>query len=133
MWTDPPSKLAFVPAVLQSQFAQSSEILASDAMRRVFEQLRNAYDYVIVDLPPLAPVVDVRAMTHLVDSFIFAIEWGRTKIDVVEHALGAARGVYDNLLGVALNKVDMSRLGRYEIYHTSYYNNQHYATYGHTD
>jgi succinoglycan biosynthesis transport protein ExoP len=133
VWTDPPSKLAFVPAVMQSRFAQSSEILASDAMRKVFERLRSSYDYVIVDLPPLAPVVDVRAMTHLVDSFIFTIEWGSTKIDVVEHALGAARGVYDNLLGVVLNKVDMARLGRYQVYHTSYYNNHHYASYGYTD
>jgi succinoglycan biosynthesis transport protein ExoP len=133
VWTDPPSKLAFVPAVLQSRFAQSSEILASDAMRGVFDQLRSSYDYVIVDLPPLAPVVDVRAMTHLVDSFIFAIEWGQTKIEVVERALGAARGVYDNLLGVVLNKVDMSRIGHYEVYQTSYYNNHRYASYGYTD
>jgi succinoglycan biosynthesis transport protein ExoP len=133
VWTDPPSKLAFLPAVMQSRFAQSSEILASDAMRKAFERFRNSYDYVIVDLPPLAPVVDVRAMTHLVDSFIFTIEWGCTKIDVVEHALGAARSVYDNLLGVVLNKVDMERLGRYELYHTNYYSNNRYASYGYTD
>lgn len=133
IWTDPPSRLAFLPAVMQSRFAQSSEILASDSMRSVFERLRNSYDYVIVDLPPLAPVVDVRAMTHLVDSFIFAIEWGATKIDVVEHALGAAHSVYDNLLGIVLNKVDMATLGRYQVYHTSYYNNQRYASYGCTD
>ena len=67
----------------------------------------------MVDLPPLAPVVDVRATTHLIDSFIFVIEWGRTKIDVVEHALGQAQGVYENLLGVVLNKVDMNIFGRY--------------------
>jgi succinoglycan biosynthesis transport protein ExoP len=133
VWTDPPSKLAFVPAVLQSRFAQSSEILASEAMRRIFDRMRAAYDYIIVDLPPLAPVVDVRAVTPLIDSFIFAIEWGRTKIEVVEHALGGARGVYDNLLGVVLNKVDMSRLGHYEVHQTSYYNNHRYASYGYVD
>ena len=61
----------------------------------MFERLREAYDYIIVDLSPLAPVVDVRAMTHLIDSFVFVAEWGRTKMDVAEHALSSARGVYE--------------------------------------
>ena len=60
-------------------------------MGKLFEQLREKYDYIVVDLPPLAPVVDVRAATHLVDSFVFVVEWGRTKIDVVQHALGHAQ------------------------------------------
>ena len=34
-----------------------------------FRDLRNAHDYLIVDLSPLAPVVDVRVMTPLIDSF----------------------------------------------------------------
>jgi succinoglycan biosynthesis transport protein ExoP len=68
-----------------------------------------------------------------VDSYIFVIEWGRTKIDVVEHALGAARGVYDNLLGVVLNKADINVLNRYESYRGKYYYNRYYARYGYTD
>ena len=46
----------------------------------------------IVDLSPVAPVVDARSATHLVDSYLFVIEWGKTKIDVVEHSLNSARG-----------------------------------------
>ena len=110
IWTDPSTKLSFLPVISVSKFriAYSSEVLGSDPLKKLFEQLRESYDYVVVDLPPLAPIVDVRAGTHLVDSFVFVIEWGRTKIDVVQHALEHARGVYDNLLGVVLNKVDMN-------------------------
>jgi polysaccharide biosynthesis transport protein len=133
MWNDPYTKLAFLPAIMQSRLAHTSEILASAATRKMFEALREAYDYVIVDLSPLAPVVDVRAMTHLVDSFVFVVEWGRTKFDAAEQALGAARGVYDNLLGVVLNKTDMKVLGRYEGYRGNYYYNRYYARYGYTD
>ena len=68
-------------------------------MKRLFVRLRESYDYVIVDLSPIVPVVDVRATTHLVDSYVFVVEWGKTKIDVAEHALNSARGVYDNLVG----------------------------------
>jgi succinoglycan biosynthesis transport protein ExoP len=133
VWTDPATKLSFLPAVLPARLAHSSDILASEATRKLFEKLREAFDYVIVDLSPLAPVVDVRAMTHLVDTFVFVIEWGRTKTDVVEHALEGARGVYQNLLGIVLNKADMDSLGRYESYRSNYYHNRYYVRYGYTD
>jgi succinoglycan biosynthesis transport protein ExoP len=132
MWVDSSTKFAFLPVILPSRLAHTSEILRSDAMRKLFATLCEVYDYVIVDLSPLIPVVDVRVMTHLVDSFVFVIEWGRTKIDVAEHALGPARGVYDNLLGVVLNKVDMKTLGRYD-YLGDYYHNKYYSRYGYTD
>jgi polysaccharide biosynthesis transport protein len=132
-WTDPDTKLTFLPCVVKSRVAHSSEILASAATKKLFDQLREMYDYVVVDLSPLAPVVDVRATANLVDSYIFVIEWGRTKIDVVEHALNATRGVYDNLLGVVLNKADINVLSRYESYRGKYYYNRYYARYGYTD
>jgi succinoglycan biosynthesis transport protein ExoP len=133
IWTEPASTLAFIPAVVRSPLAHSSDILASDETRRLFERLRASFDYVIVDLSPLAPVVDVRAMTHLVDSFVFVIEWGRTRIGIVEQALSGARGVYENLLGVVLNKVDMDKLGRYEHQRADYYHSRYYAEYGDVD
>jgi polysaccharide biosynthesis transport protein len=68
-----------------------------------------------------------------VDSFVFVVEWGRTKADVAKHALGAARGVYENLLGVVLNKTDVNALRRYESNHGNYYHNQYYARYGYLE
>jgi polysaccharide biosynthesis transport protein len=130
---DPDTRLVFLPAVVNERMAHSSEVLACESTRILFERLRQAYEYIIVDLPPLAPVVDVRAMMHLVDSFVFVIEWGRTRIDVVEHALRMAPGVYDNLLGVVLNKANLNLLGRYESHRRQYYDNRHYSRYGYVD
>ena len=132
IWSDPSTRLSFLPAGVKSRLIHTSEILASDAMKRFFDRLRESYDYVIVDLSPIAPVVDVRSTTHLVDSYVFVIEWGKTKIDVAEHALNSARGVYDNLLGVVLNKVNLKLLNRYEG-HGNYYYSRHYAHYGYTE
>lgn len=130
---EPLTNLAFLPGVVKHRLVHSTEILTSVPLKNLFEKLRAKYDYVVVDLPPLAPVVDVRAATHLVDSFVFVIEWGRTKIDVVEHALEQAHGVYDNLLGVVLNKVDMDSFGRYANNREDFYYNKHYARYGYTE
>ena len=122
----------FLPAGVRLRIAHSSDLLASDKTKAFFEILRESYDYIIVDLAPLAPVVDVHAMTHLVDCFIFVVEWGRTKVDVVKHALDTAR-VYDNLLGIVLNKANVNALRRYEANRAAYYYNRNYARYGYVE
>jgi succinoglycan biosynthesis transport protein ExoP len=133
LWREPATGLTFVPTVLTTRVAHSSDILASKETRYLFDQLRAMYDYVIVDLSPLAPVVDVRVMTPLVDSFLFVVEWGHTKIEVAQHALTTARGVCDNLLGIVLNKTDMRTFGRYTNGQDGYYHNSYYGQYGYTD
>ena len=132
LWSDPASHFAFVPAGTSDPLPQSSELLGCEEMRGLFEALRDSYDYVVVDLAPLAPVVDARVATRLVDTFVMVVEWGRTSLDVAEHALERARGVHDNLLGVVLNKVDMKAFGRYETVHGGYYDDRVVARYGYT-
>lgn len=133
VWKDRNSGFAFLPAVLKGRMAHTHEILGAEHTKTFFQKLRAHFDYIVVDLSPLAPVVDVRTTTSLIDSFVFVVEWGRTKIDVVEHALRDAPGVYESLLGVALNKADLDALSRYDSYRGSYYYNKHYAHYGYTD
>jgi succinoglycan biosynthesis transport protein ExoP len=128
VWLDSSSDMEFLPTPIKAPLAHSNEILSSSEMKRLFDQLRQTYTHIIVDLSPLAPVIDVRATAELIDSYVFVIEWGRTKIGVVEHALSGAPGIYENLLGVALNKVDMTMFGRYET-DRDYYYNKHYARY----
>jgi len=122
IWTDPATGLSFLPAGPEStKLLHPNEILASAAVKSFIDKLRGTFDYVIVDFPPLAPVVDTRTTTSFIDSYVYVIEWGKTKIDVVEHSLSNAREVYDRLLGVVLNKANMSVLQRYEPNRTTYY------------
>jgi len=124
--------LTVLPAVIESHLAHSSEILASEAFRRLIDSLRKSYDYVIVDLPPLAPVVDVRATSKILDSYVFVVEWGRTRLNVVQRQLGSAPEVFDRLLGVVLNKANIKVLDRYENYYGRSYYKKYYARYGYT-
>ena len=129
VWTDSVTKLDFLPGK-KVALSNTSDILCMEQTKKLFDQLRATYDYVIVDLPPLAPVIDARVISALLDSFILVIEWGRTKTDVVEHALNTAPNVYDALLGVVLNKTDMRAIKRYATHYGDYYNDEHYANYG---
>jgi succinoglycan biosynthesis transport protein ExoP len=131
--TDPDTKLKIIPAGAKSKLIHSSELMGSDAFKIVMDDLRSRYEYIIVDLPPLAPVVDVRATTQLIDSYVFVIEWGKTSINLVDRTLMQARGIYDNLLGVVLNKADLAALGRYESFQSYRSHRQYYARYGYVD
>jgi succinoglycan biosynthesis transport protein ExoP len=133
VWQDSKTNLVFLPVVRRGPLLHTSEILSTEAMRALFNRLRASYDYVIVDLPPLAPVVDVRATTPLIDCFVLVVEWGRTKIDVVRHALHTAPNLYENLVGVVLNKTDIKSMARYDSHHSDYYSGSHYARYGFSD
>ena len=132
IYTDDVTGLEFLPAVIESRLAHSSEILASDAFKHLIDGLRKSYDYVIIDLPPLAPVVDVRATTKIIDSYVFVIEWGHTRLNMVQRQLGSAPEIFDRLLGVVLNKANTKILDRYEDYYGRYYYKKYYARYGYT-
>src|SRR5258708_38497949 len=93
--------------------AHTSEILGSEPAKALFQKLRASYEYVVVDLSPLAPVVDVRTTINFVDSFVFVIEWGRTRIDIIERALHDAAGVDEQIFGGPVNKGDVDTPGRY--------------------
>ncbi len=103
-WTDLISQLAFLPAGNNSRPISAGEVLASEKLDTLFKTLREGYEYVIVDLPAVAPFADVGAAAHLLDSFIFVVESGRTNISVVERALEVCSDTDAIMLGVALNK-----------------------------
>ncbi|CCD92770.1 putative exopolysaccharide biosynthesis protein [Bradyrhizobium sp. ORS 375] len=131
MWREPETGLDMLPAVIPSRHAQTSDVLASAAMRNLIDDLRKRYDYVVVDLSPLAPVVDVRTTTGLIDSYVFVVEWGRTKTDVVQHAMNSARHLREQLLGVVLNKAELKQMSRYG--YGGYYRNDYYRRYGYSE
>jgi Mrp family chromosome partitioning ATPase len=92
----------------------TADLLNSGAMRKLLADATRSYHYVVVDLPPILPVIDVRACSHLFDSFALVVEWGRTAIDDLERAFRISPIVHDRLLGVVLNKVDTDAMLRIE-------------------
>ena len=127
---DSTSQLDFLPAGAPHKLLHTNEILAAESMRAFFAAARNHYDYIVVDLSPLAPVVDARATTQFIDGYVFAVEWGTTKIDVVETVLKDAREIYDATLGIVLNKADLAVLGRYDRHRGASYHRKFYKKYG---
>jgi succinoglycan biosynthesis transport protein ExoP len=133
VWIDPQTNLHFLPCVVTSRFSNSSDFLASPQMETLFQQLREHYDRIVLDLSPLAPVIDVRATGAIADSYILVLEWAKTKVDIVERVLNETPVVRERLLGAVLNKVNMAVMSRYDTYGGSYYRNKYYTRYGYID
>ena len=85
-------------------------------MKSLVDDLRKRYDYIVFDLSPLAPVVDVRMTTQLIDSYVFVVEWGRTSQRLVLESLSDASGLLQRVLCVILNKADPAALRSIEHY-----------------
>jgi polysaccharide biosynthesis transport protein len=127
VWSEPYTNLKFLPSVSNDRLVNTHEILTSDAANTLFNKLRSQYDYVIIDLSPLAPIVDARTTTQFIDSYILVVEWGRTRVEDVERALFDAKAIQENLLGVVLNKANLRVLARYDSRHSNYHSDRYYA------
>jgi capsular exopolysaccharide family len=124
--TDSKFKFDFLPSSRMKP-SNSSDILNSPAMKDMLRAAKSNYDYVLVDLPPILPVVDVKAVAHLFDAFVLVVEWGSTSTDEVLKAIGASPILSERLLGAVLNKADEAVMRRFEGYSDrryAYYTNE---------
>jgi succinoglycan biosynthesis transport protein ExoP len=98
-----------------------AELLGSRLMTQLLDTLKEQFDFVLIDSPPVLPVTDSVVMATKTDGVLLVVkggEWGR---DVVQKALGHLDAVRSHVLGVVLNCVDVTRGGSPYYYYRHYY------------
>ncbi|WP_167106230.1 polysaccharide biosynthesis tyrosine autokinase [Mycobacterium sp. DL592] len=76
-----------------------SELLASQAAKRIVGELREQFDYVIVDSSPLLAVTDAAVLSTSVDGVLVMVRFGTTKREQLAHAIRNLTGVGASILG----------------------------------
>jgi capsular exopolysaccharide synthesis family protein len=114
VWRDPSTNLDFLPMDAVASPDRPAGIVSAATMHGLLAAVQDRYDYIMIDLPALTPLADVKAISTLIDHFIFVIEWGRTPQHAILNALDAAPLVYEKLLGAVLNKADVVALRAHE-------------------
>jgi succinoglycan biosynthesis transport protein ExoP len=109
-------KFDVLPSSATVRPSNSSDILNAAATKALLQKARSDYDYIICDLPPVLPIVDVKAAAGLFDAFILVVEWGSTSVKEIRNAVGVSPLLSERLLGGVLNKVDEALLRRFEGY-----------------
>lgn len=107
-----------------------SELLASQNMVDILEELKQHFDYVLVDTPPIMPVTDAAVVSAKVDGTILVIASGAVSPSIAVEAKTRLEQAGAHLLGVVLNKVDVGANSHYGYGYYYYYGNEHNGTQG---
>jgi capsular exopolysaccharide synthesis family protein len=103
-----------------------AELLGSNEMVAILDNLAEQFDYVLIDSPPILPVTDSVILSRYVDGVVFVVKGGATPRKVARDAKNRLINVGARMIGVILNDVDVNN-GDY------YYYNRYYYSYYHKD
>lgn len=102
--------------------ANAYQVLESPRVGRLLDQARRAYDYVVLDTPPVLLVPDCRLMEQWVDGFLVVVGAHRTPRKLLAETLNALEP--DKVLGIVFNRDERPISGYYKQYYGRYYHAQ---------
>jgi succinoglycan biosynthesis transport protein ExoP len=108
--------LDVLPCPISDRIPNAAELLGTKEMGQLVDTARESYDLVIIEVPPMAAVVDYKMIARHCDRFVFVVEWGKTSQRMVLECLNDASTFLDRIICVVLNKVDPSSLRSIERY-----------------
>jgi capsular exopolysaccharide synthesis family protein len=94
-----------------------SELLGSEAMVKIVEEMKKKFDFVIIDAPGISVGPDSAVISRLVDGVVILTQFGKTPRTIAQQAIDQLLNIQAKLSGVVINNVDYER-GRY---HYPYY------------
>ena len=99
-----------------------SEIIGSHRMAAVMQELRQKYERIIIDSPPITAVTDASILAKYADGAIMVIRCGETHLEIIKNGLTQLNSVNAHMFGAILNCVNTGREGYYYYqYHYYYY------------
>lgn len=98
-----------------------SELLGSKQMEDLIAEMREQYDFVLIDTPPVLAVTDASILGRLSDAAILIIRYGTAQRHVVQRSIDLLDRSGAHLLGVAVNAVDLKSPEYSEYYGRKYY------------
>lgn len=101
-----------------------SELLSSKQMKMLIQQLREEYDLIMIDAPPVGNVTDAAILSTICDGTILVTASGQVDVASVKRAKELLQKVNANIVGVVLNKLDKNSKGNYYYYYYYYYGEQ---------
>jgi polysaccharide biosynthesis transport protein len=120
---DSATSIYVIPA--GSIVASPANLLMSERMRDLIAELREEFEYIVMDASPLLPVVDALALAIVADKILVVVEWNHTPTAIVREALKMLTPQAHRVAGIVLNKVDLKQMQGY-----GYRGGYHYRSVG---
>jgi len=97
------------------------DLFASAQMRSLLADLRERYDLVVIDSPPVLAVSEARILARLTDTTIFVIRWASTPREVAAMGVKQVRETGAHVAGAVLSQVNVKKHARYGYGDSGYY------------
>lgn len=126
---EPESRLHFIMGGCLKSDPQG--LLTSDRMSELLATLRDRYDLVVLDTPPVLPVADALVLASQVDSVLMIVRWEKTARAATQDAVRLLRESRVHIMGVVMTRVDMRKaamLGGRMLYTFGQYKGYHNRT-----
>jgi succinoglycan biosynthesis transport protein ExoP len=112
-----------------AKYANATDIFTSKRMHQIVDALKQHYDYVLFDTPPVMAVADARVIGQIVDKTLFIVRWDKTPRKVARASLDLLYKGGTSVAGIVLQQVDLKRYGKLSYGESGYY--YHYGQYKH--
>lgn len=120
--------LHFLPSTFPQDDPVAGDMAGSSEFRELIREASKAYSLTILDLSPLGPVSDARALLPTLNGLIMVVEWNKMTRELMHEVLMRDPMLYEKILGVVYNKTNMDEVKEYD----SSYPTEQYG-YGHTE
>ena len=107
-----------------------AELLEEELFASMVKQMREQYDYVIIDTPPMGNLIDGAIVARQCDGAVMVVESGAVSYRLEQRVKNQLDKSGCRILGVVLNKMSMERSGYYSKYYGRYGKYGKYSKYG---
>ncbi|QUM85002.1 polysaccharide biosynthesis tyrosine autokinase [Moritella sp. 28] len=104
----------------------AQELLSSKRFKQLLESLRQSYDRIVIDTPPIQAVSDSLIISLHTDAIIYVIKSEATRVRLVQNGIRRLAKVDANLVGIVMNHVNTDGVADSEYYY-GYYSDNDYA------
>lgn len=101
-----------------------TELLGNGRMKKLIPALKESFDYVIIDTPPLGSVIDAAVISKKCDASMLILSYDTSSKTEAKKVVEQLKAANSNFLGVVINKADVKTRGYYKKY------NGYYKKYG---
>lgn len=98
-----------------------AEMLGSKKMKSFIDEMKDNFDYIILDTPPIIAVTDAQVLSTMADGVLLVVSSGQAEREAALRAKELLLNVKANIIGVVLNKLELKSRRGYGYYY--YYGN----------
>lgn len=103
-----------------------AELFGSKQMDNLLDYVKEFFDYVLIDTPPVNLVSDAAILAEKITGYVFVVQSGKNHYYELSYALDTIQQMNGNVVGIVLNDVNGKAASHYGGYRSTYYSKNYY-------